>query len=100
MNDRRESADELLRRYRQTQAEIRRLEELERVSPSGARGGPGGALAFMRARLEHHRAQGMRARTAEIARADLRVGPFTFTALADEERYEQRFLSRNAPYLE
>lgn|ERR671910_2106431 len=89
------SADELLRLYRQTQAEIRRLEEERRGEDSAH-----GPLRYLRSRLEHHRAQGMRARTREIRRAGMNVAPFTHTALADEERYEERWISRNRPYLE
>ena len=76
---------ELLRLYRQTEDELRRVvSEEERL----------------RARLESYRAQGMRVRTLEIRRADVNIAPFTYTALADEERYEERWTSRNRPYLE
>jgi hypothetical protein len=86
-------ADELLRLYRQTEDEIRRIEGLADAAKERTK------LPFLRSRLRHYRLQGMRARTDEIASADMNVAPLTHTALADEERYRERWLSRNRPYL-
>jgi hypothetical protein len=87
------SADELLELYRRTEAEIRRIEALEDDAPERVK------LPFLRSRLKHYRAQGMRARTREISRANMSVGALTHTALADEERYEERWTSRNRQHL-
>jgi len=87
------SADELLGLYRQTEAEIRHIDALPDDAKERAR------LPFLRSRMRHYRLQGMRARTAEIAEAKMNVAPLTHTALADEERYEERWRSRNRPYL-
>jgi hypothetical protein len=89
------SADELLRLYRQTQSALAELEDSAADNEPPA----DGTERFLRSRLEHHRAQGMRARTLEIRRAHLNVAPFTHTALADPEHYRERWLSRNRPYL-
>jgi hypothetical protein len=92
------SADEYARQYAELVEQIRRLEPAEAeytergtIVPLRIRG----ELMYLRARAEQIRERGVRARTKEIRELGMNVAPFTYTALADKERYRERRRSRN-----